>query len=141
VPKLKGRRLTENGNREETPGHIYTETAESRKLRLFFRLFVLLGLVAAFLSTPFGLRLLHIDPTRDLTKEIVVCGWIIGPPAWFALEWMILLKMGNDMASAEFERHKHTNAIVTKLWLAVGTVIIAMHYGDQFIHHIAKTDP
>jgi hypothetical protein len=73
----------------------------------------------------------------DFWRKVIVSAWILGPPLYFANEWGLLRKFGRQMGDKRFERHKHTTSLVTKLWLAIGTVVVGLYYGDELLKHFA----
>jgi hypothetical protein len=114
--------------------HHFPDTPESQRLGQFFHAAVVVAFFIAGLSV---LPAAFPEWLKDhpSLKQWILALWIVGPPAWFVIEWSILLKKGDTMEDGEFERHKHTSSLFTKLWLAVATVVAGAYYGNELLQH------
>jgi hypothetical protein len=66
------------------------------------------------------------EPVRKI-KEIVIAGWALGVPIWFAIEhWFIYRKYGRPEA---FDQFKHQQELISRVWLAAIAVLTALFFG------------
>jgi hypothetical protein len=67
----------------------------------------------------------------DWAKKFVLAMWTVMPPIWFLVEWEVLFKSGAGKDDEWFERYKHSQALASKVWLAVATVLAALYFWDK----------
>jgi hypothetical protein len=96
-----------------------------------------LGMVtaaAALLSIGLGI-LFHYCWTGDHTilKSCILSAWVIGVPAWFALEYFYIYKKYGipESQGGSFDHFKHGQDVATKAWLAIITVLTGLYFGKD----------
>lgn len=62
-------------------------------------------------------------PRKHDLMWLVLCGWLIGPPIWFAIEYFFIYKRyGSEVDLEEF---KYGQEVMTRLWAGVAAALVA----------------
>jgi hypothetical protein len=65
--------------------------------------------------------------TVKVAQAIILCGWILLPPIWFAWEYH---KFESSPANP-FDEFKFGQEIASKVWLALVTVLTILYFGKD----------
>jgi hypothetical protein len=59
-----------------------------------------------------------------LAKEVVLGGWVLGPPVWFFLQWAYFAPDTKE----EVATFKYSQALASKVWLALVSVLYVLSH-------------
>ncbi len=77
------------------------------------------------------------DPVKKNEAIILAC-WTIIPPIWFWIEAVFLFRIFYINPN-DFEKFKHRQDQSAKVWLALGTLLLAVFFGKDLTREAAST--
>lgn len=79
--------------------------------------------IVALIGVAFTIPVLAFTPRRGVLMALVLVGWLVGPPTWFAIEYFFIYKRyGGDVNLEEF---KYGQEVMTRLWAGVAAALVA----------------
>jgi hypothetical protein len=97
-------------------------------LTLVWRLMTALGFAGAGLAVVYLWQPIGWGGQRyPWLESAILIGWSIGPPAWFALEYMCLITDEEKMNDDLMKRYKQELELARNFWVGVGALIVALY--------------
>lgn len=103
------------------------------------RWIAMLGILAVLFllgCTVFGFLTLPNDANSipcKCWKVFTLSLWILGVPIWFAVEYQFIYRKCRRNFPSSFEHFKHHQDLISKVWLACGTLLTALYFGHSML--------
>jgi hypothetical protein len=65
--------------------------------------------------------------TVKVAQAIILCGWILLPPLWFAWDYHCF----KESVKNPFDRFEFKQGIASKIWLALVSVLTILYFGKD----------
>lgn len=90
--------------------------------------------LVACASIAYGVRTFQ-SPV-NWVKEFILIAWIIGPPAWFAVDYFVIYKAYGVPGSLEY--FKYGQDVASKFWIAVTTLLTGLYLNQELGKFVAR---